>query len=631
MDKQNYEKLGYFPFHTVRDKQNELIKDFQASLENKQNFICHAPTGIGKTAAVMAPAVKYAKKHEKTIFFLTSRHTQHKIALETLKAMKEKFNLDLKVIDIVGRQWMCSQPNIDKLYSGEFYEYCKSLKEGDKCEFFLNTKNKNKLTTEAKSAISDLNKTISNSEEITKVCQRAKLCPYELSLSMAAKADVVIADYYYVFHPQISDLFLKKTNKDLNESIIIVDEAHNLPPRLMELATQRLTNANIKRAIKEARRYGFNSYIEALNHLDNIIKRLSYNLKAKEGLVSKQDFISKVNQEIDFTTLTEDLEECATEIRSEQRQSSMGSISNFLHNWQQHPETGFARIISKEKNRTGEIITLTNNCLDPAIISKDIVQKSTSTVLMSGTLNPPVMYRDVLGFEKTILKTYPCPFPKENKLNLIVPKTSTKFSKRSFSMYQTIAQECAGIANNVPGNTIIFFPSYYLRDCVAQYFEKIIRKSCLYEQPGMTVEQRNQVLEKFKQYQNIGAVLLGVTSGNFYEGIDLPGDLLKAVIITGLPFQQPDLKTKELIAYYDKKYNKGWDYGYVFPAFNKTLQSAGRCIRSENDKGAVVYLDERYAWTNYKKIFPEQETLKIVMKPDELVKKFFEPKTTSLN
>lgn len=609
-----------FPFETVRKQQKEFIDDFSTALENNQNFISHAPTGIGKTAAVLAPAITYAKKHKKTIFFLTSRHTQHKIALETLQKIKEKYGLKLTVTDIIGRQWMCSQPNVHTLYSGEFYEYCRSVRENDKCEYYQNTKQKNKLTTEAKAAISSLSDGIYNIKELTTQCYTKKLCPYEIALALASRSDVVITDYYYLFHPKISELFLKKTALEIEESIIIVDEAHNLPPRLMEIATDRLSSININRAIKEAKKSGYPKFIETLQRLQDILNNETASLpEHNERIVGKQAFIKKINQYCETKELIEDLEDAADEIREKQRQSYLGGIGNFLSNWLQYPEEGFARIITKTKDN----IILSNNCLDPSVISRETTQKAVSTVLMSGTLNPPSMYKDILGLGESIMKNYSSPFPENNKLNLIIPKTSTKYDKRSESMYKLISIECAKVANNVPGNTIIFFPSYILRDKIAVYFEKISEKTSIYEQPNMNSSQRNEMLEKFKSYNKSGAVLLSVIGGSFYEGVDLPGDLLKCVVIVGLPFQQPDLKTKELISYYDKKYGKGWDYGYVFPAFNKTLQSAGRCIRSENDRGIVVFLDERYAWNNYKKVFPTDTHIQTVQEPVRIINSFF--------
>ena len=122
----------------------------------------------------------------------------------------------------------------------------------------------------------------------------------------------------------------------------------------------------------------------------------------------------------------------------------------------------------------------------------------------------------------------------------------------------------------------------------------------------MSKEEKEEFLEDFKKGKEEGGVLLGVMGGNFGEGVDLPGDLLQGVVIVGVPLGTPDLKTKEVIKYFDEQYGKGWNYGYLFPAMNKCLQSAGRCIRSAEDRGVVIYLDERFAWQNYYCCFPRE-------------------------
>ena len=116
---------------------------------------------------------------------------------------------------------------------------------------------------------------------------------------------------------------------------------------------------------------------------------------------------------------------------------------------------------------------------------------------------------------------------------------------------------------------------------------------------------------------------MGVAAGSFVEGVDLPGDFLKCVIVVGLPLEKPSLEVKELIDYYDIRYGKGWQYGYIYPAMIKTMQNAGRCIRSETDKGVVVFLEERYANPQYYNCFPPDYGVKISKMYKERVKEFF--------
>jgi DNA excision repair protein ERCC-2 len=205
--------------------------------------------------------------------------------------------------------------------------------------------------------------------------------------------------------------------------------------------------------------------------------------------------------------------------------------------------------------------------------------------------------KDVLGVTGDE-KSYPSPFPSENKLSLVVPSVSTKYKFRSPEMYKKIALICVEVINSVPGNCALFFPSYELRDLVYKEFSGCMKKVFL-ERSNLTKEEKAQLLEDFKSNKDSGAALLAVAAANFSEGIDLPGDFLKCVVVVGLPLARPDLLTKQLIRYYEEKFGRGWDYGYIFPAINKVLQAAGRCIRSEDDKGAILFLDVRFTWPNY--------------------------------
>jgi DNA excision repair protein ERCC-2 len=243
---------------------------------------------------------------------------------------------------------------------------------------------------------------------------------------------------------------------------------------------------------------------------------------------------------------------------------------------------------------------------------------------MSGTLSPTEMYKDLLGFPSdTKATSYSNPFPQKNRLALIIPEVTTRFSLRTPKQYKKIAKICSEISNTVPGNTVVFFPSYKVRDEVHKFLYGSCNKKILKETQELSKQEKTRLLEDFKANHKKGSVLLAVIGGNFNEGIDLPGDFLKAVVVVGLPLQQPDLETNQLIKYYDKKFMKGWDYGYVLPAFVKALQSAGRCIRSETDRGLIAFLDERYSWPNYYKCFPADWKPSITALYKERIKKFF--------
>jgi DNA excision repair protein ERCC-2 len=233
------------------------------------------------------------------------------------------------------------------------------------------------------------------------------------------------------------------------------------------------------------------------------------------------------------------------------------------------------------------------------------------------------MYKDILGFPDAVEKVYDNPFPKDNRLSLIVPETTTKFTRRNNDEFIKIAEVCNKIVNKIPGNAALFFPSYNLRDNVYKKFYNICDRKMIIEKQNLNKEEKEKILDDFKRNKDDGAVLLAVSTGNFGEGIDLPGDFLKGVVIVGLPLERPDLETKELIDYYQEKFGKGFDYGYIFPAITKCLQNAGRCIRSETDKGVIVFLDERFAWQNYLRCIPLDMGFKISKMYEERVERFF--------
>jgi len=613
-----------FPHETIRPSQKDLVADVMKAIENKSNLIAHAPTGLGKTAATLSPAITYALKNDLNIFFLTSRHTQHQIVMQTIRMIKEQHKTEVPSVSIVGKKWMCLQPGVESLSSNEFSEFCKSLREDGKCTYYINTKTKEGEKTVKSQQVTDELLKISPllSEEVKEHASEKELCPYELASFIAAKAKVIVTDYYYVFHPKISESFFQRAKIDLSKSIIIIDEGHNLPSRIRDLSSAQLSDSTIKFALKEAEKYSLDDI--TLNELLVLLEDLASNLRENdEKLISREEFIKKIEAIKDYENLIKELDDSSEKVLEQQKRSAISSIVTFLEEWL-GPNEGFARILTKQNTPRGPVINLSYRCLDPSLITTDIIKQAHSVIVMSGTMTPTSMYKELLGFPSdTEEKEYSSPFPSENRLALIIPKTTTKFSKRSPQQFENIAKITAGIADIVPGNVAIFFPSYALMNEVNSYFSTLTKKSVFMEDRGLSKDQKQEMLTAFKGYQKIGAVLLGVASGSFGEGIDLPGDLLKAVIIVGLPLGRPDLETKELIAYYDKKFAKGWDYGYVLPAMTKTLQNAGRCIRSETDRGVVVFLDERYSWPMYIRCFSNEWKLKIKLNYLDTINAFF--------
>ncbi|MBI2668419.1 ATP-dependent DNA helicase [Candidatus Woesearchaeota archaeon] len=610
----------FFPHDTVRDGQKELVEDIQKVLAEKKILLAHAPTGLGKTASALSVALQVALEQKKIVFFLTNRHTQHLIAIETLKLMKEKSGKDFTVVDLIGKRWMCNQ-DVANLFGNDFMEYCKSVVERGECEFYNNVYDQKKLKVEAKAVIEELQRgTPKHTEELMVRCQEQKMCSYEIAVSLAKKATVLIGDYYYLFSPFVRNNIFGKMEKEMEDIIVIVDEGHNLPSRMTDMLSTTLNSLTLKNALIEAKKFGFGGMIVWLQGLMNVLNTLAVFTEEREKKVERAEFMSLVTKFVDYDLFTNELEMAADDIRKKQRRSYLGGIAAFLDAWKSEEE-GFVRYIEERRSKFGPFIQLNYSCLDPAIVTRDIFKRVHAGVIMSGTLKPTFMFKDILGIEKSVEKEYASPFPPENKLTLVVPETTTKYTLRGEAMYQKIAGICSEIAGLIPGNMALFFPSYDLRDAIAQHI--VCGKKAFLEKQEMSKEEKDAFLGMFKAEKDRGGLLLGVTGANFAEGIDLPGDLLQGVVVVGLPLAKPDLKTREIISYYDKKFGKGWDYGYTYPAMSKCIQSAGRCIRSETDRGAVVFLDERFAWQRYYDCLPERVGLRVTKEYGKLVKEFF--------
>lgn len=612
--------MSLFPYDKIRPEQDQLIKDIHAAVSNGKCLIAHAPTGLGKTAAALAPALEFALKGKKTVFFLTSRHTQHAIAVETARLIKQKHKASFSVTDIVGKKHMCARDDVSGLYSRQFHDYCRSLVDSGSCSFYSNFKKGSVLASDSKIVIATIAGEPMHTGEVVDVARKHGVCPYEAAVAAAKDSALVIADYYYLFNPQVRDGFLRKTGKTVEDAIIIVDEAHNLPDRLREMLTDKLSTLVVERAMKEAEKAGDSDIRQFLFDLKKCVEGLGS--EPGQKIISQHQLLKPLNN-YDLAATLERMSVIAESVRETEQQSFIGSVAEFLGGWQGSDE-GYARILSSVQGQKGRIITVSNQCLDPSLAASEIVRQAHSVIMMSGTLTPTAMYRDILGFrEDAVLKEYRNPMPRENRLALVVTAATTKFSKRSPGQFAKIADVCAKAAAAIPGNVILFFPSYTVMEEVHRHLHGKISKAVLKERPDLSKEDKQKLLDDFRSNRLAGGVLLAVIGGSFSEGIDLPGTLLNGVVIVGLPLGPPDLFTKELIRYYDARFGKGWDYGYVFPAFTKALQSAGRCIRSETDRGVIVFVDERYAWDRYYACFPMDMTPKTTEFYAEAIEDFF--------
>jgi len=584
-----------FPFASVRRGQREFLEDALAAVSEGKHLVAQAPTGLGKTAVALAASLDSAMREGRLVLFLTSRQTQHRIVVETLRRIRSR-SIQVKAVDIVSKQSMCPHPSRPR-NSRAFQEYCGLMTKSRGCRF---------LNHQSDAVTREVLEDVMHVQELQTHCLSRGVCPHKVALEAAKDAHVVVCDYNYVFSRQ-RELILSRLGRKPSELIVVIDEAHNLPDRIRSQLCGNLSPRQLMRGAKDARAVD--------PQLADILALLS---KSVDGFLAKVQLERRVDRRLFADIIDtvsaggpwnlETLSECCTEVgeklASRGEDTVLLDIAAFLSSWRESGSWMVHMAVGGAEKHLGYRL------LDPSVLSRDIFAKVHSSILMSGTLHPGEMYANLLGLEegRAVLRTYPSPFPPENRLTVVTPHLTTLYQKRSESMMRALAVEVAGIAEACPGNLAAFFPSYDLLARVAGKLRSIpVSKQILAENPEWDKTKRDQAVLRLRELKGRGgALLLGVLGGSFSEGIDYNDNLLSCVIIGGLPISPPTVETKALNDYYASKFGaeKGYQYAYLYPAMNKILQAAGRCIRGEKDRAVVAILDNRLLSPRYASCLP---------------------------
>jgi Rad3-related DNA helicase len=249
--------------------------------------------------------------------------------------------------------------------------------------------------------------------------------------------------------------------------------------------------------------------------------------------------------------------------------------------------------------------------MDPSTRLDYYLKKGRCAVFFSATLLPVRYYREQLAGRPEDYAIYaPSPFPAAHRCILIARDVSSKYSQRSPAGYQRMSDYILSFCREKTGNYLVFFPSYRMMEEVSFYLHSAVTNEeeiTFYTQNNsMTEDERETFLSHFQPTPSKTTVGLCTLGGIFGEGIDLVGDrLIGAVIVgTGLPMV---CRQNELFReYFDKKNGEGFPYAYQYPAMNNVLQAAGRVIRTMEDRGAILLLDQRFLQQSYQELFPRE-------------------------
>ncbi len=618
-----------FSHSRPRKYQEDFIQDVWTSISKGRHLLAHAPTGIGKTAAVLGPALTWALENDGTVFFLTPKISQHEIAVNELLRIAKRHKVKFRAADIIGRRYACVDKNLEQLDVDEFYEVCNKRRKNENCPYYAWARGFTPAQREQ--AKLHLEKLLSGygivtpAHRLVEMCksfeyggEKKPLCAYEVMTQIARDSQVIIADYFHLLSPGIRESFLIKTKKSLNDSVIIIDEAHNVPSRVRSHLSVSITHLLVRKAEKEIKLMG-------ARHLEKHLRRLSKSMDeilAKKLNDQKETLLSKSDVPIwDEDTISEFHDVGVSYLEAANRtKSACIKLSKFFSLWSEELPS---YIRMAKKWRSGAGVTVSYKNLDPSLATQDLIDSAHSVIAMSGTLIPLEMYRDLLGFdqERTNMKIYRSPFPKKNRLNVVYTGVTTRYSHRTDEEFRKIGKIVSDLLDVIPGNVAVFFPSYDVLRNTRDYIKT--NREVLVQRESSRPEETNELIALFKRMKDKGAVLLAVAGGSLSEGIDYPGKELVGVIVVGIPLNEYDLETKALIDYYEYKFGAGWTYGYLYPAMSRAIQAAGRLIRNEDDTGVVVFMDERYKWKNYRRVFPPDLDIYITENPVYAVKEFF--------
>ncbi len=269
-------------------------------------------------------------------------------------------------------------------------------------------------------------------------------------------------------------------------------------------------------------------------------------------------------------------------------------------------------------------------CVDPSKNLRMCLDRGVSTIFFSATLLPVTYYMDLLSGDRGDYSVYArSSFDPAKRGVFIANDASSRYTSRGPKLFSKIAEYIYRIVSEKAGNYMVFFPSYrFMEDVYNCWPEDLEDMEVICQAPSMTEQEREDFLGRFTMLdgsderkklvdgafldfdiQEEGGSLIGfcVMGGIFSEGIDLQHDsLIGAIIVgTGLPQVGPQLEI--LKDYFDGgREHSGFDYAYRIPGMNKVLQSAGRVIRTAEDRGVVVLLDERFGQGNYRAMFPRE-------------------------
>lgn len=622
---------GLFPYQP-RANQLEIVNFITENVSQGSHVVMESGTGTGKTVCALSGVLEYTLSNGKRALYVTRTNSQAKQVVVEMRAINERQSVPTMALQ--GRRSTCpAQRDLgEDLGPAELAKLCEEMKKRTRagqsggCRFYENFRRKGPewwkrfLTGEVPSA-----------EELIDRCERLGCCPREVMRSMLPLAHLVVAPYNYILSKEVREKLLEQMSVEVEDLVIIVDEAHNLPERAREEESFTI-DAGLLTSVRQERRLYGNPKLVLNITLDKFLEALFLVLSegakrcdGKESVEVEQGFLSTtLNGALGIdkegsTTLVANLFNHGQLILDQAIEGGKDPVSRTLHLAERlmlWSAVDGSRFLFQARN--GESMALDAICLDP-FSSLEVFKHCRASVHMSGTLRPLAQYVQVVGLgDRVVRRTFESPFPKENRTVFCATDIDASFeSMRNPESVGRMKDHIVRLCNEVDRNTMVFFPSYrVMRQLSLQGLEGALQGKVFREEQGMSQDRLMGMVERFKEER--GAVMLTVMGGRVAEGLDFPDEELQMAIIAGIPYPSPTLQQQRLKELYDRRYHKGWEYANEAPAIRKMLQAMGRLIRNETDVGACVILDSRA------KRFTSQIEMRMTSDPTSDVLRFFQ-------
>ena len=600
------QRADLFPYE-YRPGQRELVRFISNTVDDGMSPVVEAGTGTGKTVSALAATLPTVLERGMKVIYLTRTKSQQKQVIREAAAIGH----GILCVGLQGRTaascpMMRDDPDLASGTSEEISKLCSEYKRRDagecRCRFYANIEH-----TDIDSWVERIREEHPEPEGFARLCEEAELCPYEMLKYALPHADVIAASYPFVFMPQILARLVDWIGIPLHRTVIVVDEAHNLPDYLRDVQTFEYSRAALDLAEKEARENGDSEVHEGLTVTDIVgVLREVLGYAVKEYLIDddgilppyflEDELMSRLGMtSVSIMRIVQALEDIGDSIAERKKQrrklprSYIGSMGRFMRAWLTGSEDCHVRLVLGGDNPCFQ-----SYCMDPSGAS-DPLNECFASVHMSGTLEPIDAYIRDIGLDRAVPTTLNGFFPRENLLTLYSDEVSMRYEDRFIeSNYARIRQLLYDTVNSVRVNTAVFFPSYQFMDrMLDDGVASDLGRDIYYERRDMPQEELMEVFDSFRTSE--GSVLFCVTGGRISEGLDFPDKSLELAVLIGIPYPKPTAKMRAMTRYYDAKFGDGRLYVSIIPASRKMRQSIGRLIRSETDRGVAVILDRRAA------------------------------------